>query len=96
MTYSPEEINQKLAAHPDWSLGDDGQLHMNVTLGNFKEIVMFANAVALLAETANHHPDILMHGYKNLRISVMTHDQDGITDKDFELVAAIDNLPRFG
>jgi 4a-hydroxytetrahydrobiopterin dehydratase len=57
--------------------------------------MLFVNAVAHLAETANHHPDLRIHGWKNLAISLMTHDQGGITDLDFALVAKIDALPLY-
>ncbi len=94
-TYTPDEIRQRLAGHPAWSLGDDGQLHARFTLKNFAQVMLFVNAIAYLAETANHHPDLLIHGWKNLSISLMTHDHQGITDLDFDLVAQIDTLPRY-
>jgi 4a-hydroxytetrahydrobiopterin dehydratase len=94
-TYSTEEINTRLTGHPAWSLNEEGELTADFTLGNFKEAMMFVNGVALLAENANHHPDILMHGWKNVRISLMSHDAGGITDRDFDLITAIDALPTF-
>lgn len=95
-TYTPNEITAWLLEykHDQWSLGEDGQLHINLTFKNFAQVMFFANAVAHLAETANHHPDLLIHGWKHLRISLMTHDQGGITDLDFDLVQQIDALPR--
>lgn len=94
-TYTPDEIRQRLDGHPAWSLGDDGQLHARFTFKNFAQVMLFVNATAYLAETANHHPDLLIHGWKNLSISLMTHDHQGITDLDFDLVAQIDALPRY-
>jgi len=94
-TFSAAEIQARLADHPAWTLGDDGQLHREYTFKNFKEAMMFANAVALHAETSDHHPDLLVYGYKRLRISVMSHDVQGITERDFRLLRAIDALPPF-
>jgi 4a-hydroxytetrahydrobiopterin dehydratase len=94
-TYPPDEIAARLAGHPAWSLGDDGQLHATFTLKNFAQVMLFVNAIAHVAETANHHPDLLIHGWKRLSISLMTHDQGGITDLDFDLIAKIDALPRY-
>ena len=94
-TYTSIEINARLAAHPTWILGDDEQLHAAFTLKNFAQVMLFVNAIAHLAEVANHHPDLLIHGWKNLTISLMTHDQGGITDLDFELIQQIDALPRY-
>ncbi len=93
-TYSRQEIETWLAAHPAWRLGDDGQLQATFTLKNFAQAVLLANAIAHLAEAANHHPDLHLHGWKHLSVSLMTHDQGGITDLDFALVAQIDALPR--
>lgn len=93
-TYTPDAITQRLNDHPDWRLGDDGQLHADFTFDNFMQTMLFVNAVAHLAQTADHHPDLLIHSYKKLAINVMTHSEDGITDKDFDLVAQIDQLPR--
>lgn len=52
----------------------------------------FINTIAPLAEAANHHPDILLHGYKNVRISMFTHSKNAITDKDYDLAKQIDKI----
>jgi 4a-hydroxytetrahydrobiopterin dehydratase len=94
-TYGAAEIQPRLAGHPGWSLGEDGQLHAEYTLKNFTQVILFVNAIAHLAEVANHHPDLLIHGWKHLSISLMTHDQGGITDLDFDLIRQIDALPLY-
>jgi 4a-hydroxytetrahydrobiopterin dehydratase len=94
-TYSADELAPLLTAHPDWSLGEDGQLHAHYTFKNFVQVMLFVNAVAYLAETANHHPDLLIHGWKHLSISLTTHDQGGITALDLALIRQIDVLPRY-
>jgi 4a-hydroxytetrahydrobiopterin dehydratase len=94
--YTRDEITARLAGHPTWRLGDDGQLHADFTFKNFMQVMLFANAIAHLAQAADHHPDLLIHGFKYLSISVMTHSEGGITDNDFNLIAQIDNLPQYG
>jgi 4a-hydroxytetrahydrobiopterin dehydratase len=91
--YDETQIKEKLADFPDWRLGDDGQLHAEYVFKNFSRAMLFANAVGLLAEQADHHPDLFIHDYRHVRISVMTHSQDAITDKDFALITQIDALP---
>ena len=93
-TYSQAEIEEKLADYPNLSLGDGGQLHAHFTFKNFSRAMLFANAVGLLAEQADHHPDLFIHDYRHVRISVMTHSQKAITDKDFALIKQIDALPN--
>ncbi len=61
---------------------------------DFSEAVQFVNQVKDLANAANHHPDILIHSYNQVKIMLMTHDQNAITDKDHNLAKAIDNLPE--
>jgi len=95
MAYTEQDIRQRLTAHPEWTLGDDGQLHADYTFKNFMQAMMFTNAIALLAQAADHHPDLFIHDYKHLSVTVMTHSENGITDRDFNLIAQIDALPRF-
>lgn len=57
----------------------------------FNEAMDFANKVAKLANKANHHPDILIHGYSNVEIRLTTHSKKSIvTQKDHDLAKQID------
>ena len=44
----------------------------------------------IVREGANHHPDILLHGWNKVRLSVMNHSAGGLTEADFKLAAAVD------
>jgi 4a-hydroxytetrahydrobiopterin dehydratase len=57
---------------------------------DFADAIAFVDRVAELAEAANHHPDILVHAYKKVRLTLSTHAADGLTARDFELAAQID------
>ena len=59
---------------------------------DFASACAFANAVADLAEVANHHPDLLAHGWNRVRVTISSHSAGGITDSDFALADAIDEL----
>jgi 4a-hydroxytetrahydrobiopterin dehydratase len=52
----------------------------------------FVNSVAVEAESMDHHPDILIHGWNNVRLSITTHSKGGLTEKDFSLAVKIDVL----
>ncbi len=93
-TYSEAEIQAKLVEYPGWTLGEDGQLHATFIFKNFAQTLLFVNAVGHLAEAADHHPDLLIYGYKNLKISLLSHDVKGVTDRDFRLIAQIGALPK--
>lgn len=50
------------------------------------------NRIAALAERENHHPDLCLHGWNRLTITLSTHDAGGLTDKDHRMAALIDEL----
>jgi 4a-hydroxytetrahydrobiopterin dehydratase len=62
------------------------------TFADFAGAIAFANRVADAAEAANHHPDILVHGWNEVRLELSTHSEGGLTEADFELAARIDLL----
>ena len=57
-------------------------------LEDFAAAIAFVNRVAEVAEEANHHPDILVHGWNKVRLSLTNHSAGGLTDADFELAKA--------
>ena len=63
------------------------------TFKGFKGAMAFANRVAEAANAANHHPDIHVEGYKNVRIVLTTHATKGISQADIDLAKAIDRIP---
>ena len=72
---------------------DDGQLVRELKFASFAEAMAFVNKVAAAAEEANHHPDILVHGWNNVRLSLFTHSEGRITDSDRQMAETIDGLP---
>lgn len=59
---------------------------------NFVACVEFLNQITELAEEANHHPDVEIFGYKHIKIKLMSHDVEKITDRDYDLAKKIDSL----
>lgn len=74
-----------------WNEKND-QLTADFSFNDFSEAIGFVNRVASLAEEHNHHPDILIHGYSNVRLTLTTHDRGKVTEKDFSLAGAIDKI----
>ena len=64
-------------------------IHKDFTFPGFTGAIGFVNRVADLAEAAGHHPDIEIH-YNRVVISLSTHDEGGVTEKDVELAVSID------
>lgn len=60
----------------------------------FLEALRFVNAVACVAEGEGHHPDLLLHGWNKVHLTVSTHAVGGLTENDFILAAKVDRLPE--
>lgn len=69
----------------------DGALHLDIKTKNFLEALALVNRIGEAAESANHHPDIEF-GWGYLRIHLTSHDQGGITEKDWKLAKQIDEI----
>jgi 4a-hydroxytetrahydrobiopterin dehydratase len=84
------EIEQRLAGS-GWAR-ERSAIVREWRLADFPAAIAFVNRVADLAEAANHHPDILVHGWNRVRLELSTHSQGGLTDADFALAREIDGL----
>ncbi len=85
-----DEIEQRLA-HSDWSREGDAIIR-ELSFPDFAAAMAFVNRVADAAEAANHHPDILVHGWNKVRLELSTHSEGGITNADFALASTVDGL----
>lgn len=91
MKLSEEQINKILPQIPGWSR-EGSQIVRELKFDNFKSAMSFVNRVADAAETMDHHPDILIHGWNHVRLNVMTHSQGGLTEKDITLARQVNQL----
>jgi 4a-hydroxytetrahydrobiopterin dehydratase len=86
------EVQERLGSLADWQRGEGSSIERERTFPDFAAAIDFVNRVAELAEAANHHPDILLHGWNKVRLTLSTHSQGGLTDADFALAGQIDRL----
>jgi 4a-hydroxytetrahydrobiopterin dehydratase len=89
-TLTPEQVLAELAATPGW-LVSDGQLTRTVTRKDFRDALLYVNAVGYLAERAEHHPDILI-AWNTVTLTLITHSAGGLTDQDFALARQVSGL----
>lgn len=75
----------------DWQRDGD-RLVTTRTFVDFAAAMAWVNRVAELAEARNHHPDIAI-AWNRVTLTLTTHSAGGLTDKDYELAAAVDRLP---
>jgi 4a-hydroxytetrahydrobiopterin dehydratase len=85
------EVEQRLSRLPAWSRAGEA-IERELKLADFAAAIALVNAVAQLAEAANHHPDILVHGWNRVRLTLSTHSEGGLTEADLELAAEIDRI----
>ena len=85
---SNDEINTRLD-DLDWKREGE-QIVKDWKFKDFAEAIAFVNRVAEAAEEANHHPDIIVHGWNKVRLSLTNHSAGGLTAVDFELARRFD------
>ena len=88
--FSQQEVVTHLPSLPDWKI-EGGELTRSFSFQDFLLALDFVNRVGRLAEDAGHHPDIDIR-YNRVRLALVTHDQGGLTEKDFGLAAKVDHL----
>jgi 4a-hydroxytetrahydrobiopterin dehydratase len=87
---SEQDIEKRLLHFPDWDYFDNA-LHAEFEFDNFKDCFSAMSRIAFECEAQNHHPN-WSNVYNVLKISLSTHDANGVTIKDFKLAEAIDAI----
>jgi 4a-hydroxytetrahydrobiopterin dehydratase len=68
------------------------KLIKNIQLKDFISAVNYINKIAAVAELRNHHPDLHLTSFKNVKIVIFTFGLGGLTENDFNLAKAIDEI----
>jgi 4a-hydroxytetrahydrobiopterin dehydratase len=78
--------------HADWRISDDGrEISREFTFPAYSRSLGFANAVAWIAITEGHHPDMVV-SYSRCQVHYTTHAIGGLSDNDFICAAKVDRL----
>ena len=85
---SESEIQDRLSSVPGWKR-EGKTIVREFEFKDFLGAIGFVNQIAEAAESAWHHPDIDIR-WNKVRLSLSTHDQGGLTAKDFDLAGAFD------
>jgi 4a-hydroxytetrahydrobiopterin dehydratase len=88
---SKELIDNHSALLPMW-INDGLSLKRQFILSNFASAIGFINAIAILSEARDHHPDIHLYGWNKVSVLISTHDKGGLTELDFQLASKIDSI----
>src|SRR4051794_6855818 len=92
MRLSDEDIEARLGTLKDWTYDAQARsIRRSLKFADFGQAFAFMTQVALAAEKADHHPD-WSNVWNRVEIALSTHDQGGVTEKDFALASAIDGF----
>ena len=87
---SDSDVRSALRGLSGWTVLD-GKLHREYKFVDFIHAFGFMTSAAIVAESMGHHPE-WFNVYNRLTIDLTTHDAGGISAKDFELAAKLDDL----
>jgi 4a-hydroxytetrahydrobiopterin dehydratase len=82
MVLEPNEVIAQLASRQPWRL-EDGMLTLSLQPESFDEVCRIVKSIMQIAIDIDHHPDVCF-GYRSLLVRTITHDEGGITSKDFD------------
>jgi len=87
---SEHDIEERLLHLPDWEYYENA-IHTEFEFDSFKDCFSAMSRIAFECEALNHHPD-WSNVFNVLSISLTTHSEQGVTNKDFELANAIEAI----
>jgi 4a-hydroxytetrahydrobiopterin dehydratase len=74
-----------------WRIVENHHLEKEFRFPDFAQALAFTNKIGAIAEESNHHPDIHL-SWGKVRVTTWSHDEGGITARDFVLAAKIERL----
>ncbi|MEW6006370.1 MAG: 4a-hydroxytetrahydrobiopterin dehydratase [Stygiobacter sp.] len=86
-----EEINIKLAVLKNWNY-ENNSIQKEFTCKDFLDALALEIKIGVIAEKLDHHPDMLLHSWNKLKVTISTHSEGGVTEKDIELAKQIEKL----
>ena len=87
---TPAQIKNELASLKEWQYLTD-EICSQIVFDTFEDAYAFVRRVADLAIEVNHHPTLLW-SYTQLTLSLATHDEGGITEKDIDFARRVDKI----
>ncbi len=87
---SPPQIAKFLENSPEWT-SIDSRIERVVRFPTYLEGVDFVRAIAEMAETINHHPDLIL-SWRKVTIQLTTHSENGVTQRDLDMAGKINTL----
>ncbi|MEW6703095.1 MAG: 4a-hydroxytetrahydrobiopterin dehydratase [Bacteroidota bacterium] len=86
-----EEIKKYLEQVNGWFFINDS-IEKEFKLKSFSDALAFLLKIGIEAEKMDHHPDLLLHSWNKVKITLSTHSSGGVTENDFKLAQTIDTI----
>lgn len=90
---SESEISERLNNITGWTFKDNS-INKEFQLKDFREALNLVNKIGEEAEKIDHHPEMLLHSWNKVKVTISTHSAGGVTENDFKLAKAIDWVSR--
>ena len=88
---SIDEIKKRINEISGWNF-EDNQIGREFQFKDFASALSFTNKAGSIAEEMNHHPNIFIHSWNKVKITISTHSEGGVTNKDFQLAEKINQI----
>ena len=88
---SEDEIIEGLRDLDGWKY-EDKSIIKEYKLDDFTRAIGFVTQIGIEAEKADHHPDLLIHSWNKVKVTLSTHSEGGVTGKDIKLAQIIENF----
>lgn len=90
--YTEEQIESQLSKlNVEWTVVDGIHLQRVFTFEDFNTALAFVNALGKIADAENHHPEIEL-SWGKVVLSISTHSEGGLTEKDFAFARAVEKI----
>ena len=86
-----DSINAFLEKYTEWN-HIDNSIQKEFVLKDFSSAVALTVRMGIEAEKLGHHPDILLHSWNKVKVTLSTHSEGGLTNKDLELADIFEEL----
>lgn len=89
-----ERIAEYFQVLTGWHVQEEKELIKEYQCKDFAEALSFVNAIGEIAESEGHHPDLNLHSWNKIAITLSTHAIGGLSINDFILAAKIDAMRK--
>ena len=89
--FNLEDINSKLVELNSWSFVNN-TLQKEFSLKDFSDALCFVVKIGIESEKMDHHPEVLLHEWNKVKVTLSTHSAGGVTENDFKLAHTIDKI----